>query len=127
MEDTNKLNNLMDTAMQNVKKLVDVNTVVGEPIFTPDGTTLIPISRVSLGFGGAGADFAQNKGYGGGTGCGVRVEPLGFIVVKDGSVRMMNVIPPANNTLDRLIDLVPTVADRVDEMIDKIKEDKAEK
>ena len=127
MEDTNKLNNLMDTAMQNVKKLVDVNTVVGEPIFTPDGTTLIPISRVSLGFGGAGADFAQNKGYGGGTGCGVRVEPLGFIVVKDGSVRMMNVIPPANNTLDRLIDLVPVVADRVDEMIDKIKEDKAEK
>ena len=127
MEDTNKLNNLMDTAMQNVKKLVDVNTVVGEPIFTPDGTTLIPISRVSLGFGGAGADFAQNKGYGGGTGCGVRVEPLGFIVVKDGSVRMMNVIPPANNTLDRLIDLVPAVADRVDEMIDKIKEDKAEK
>ncbi len=127
MEDTNKLNNLMDTAMQNVKKLVDVNTVVGEPIYTPDGTTLIPISRVSLGFGGAGADFAQNKGYGGGTGCGVRVEPLGFIVVKDGSVRMMNVIPPANNTLDRLIDLVPAVADRVDEMIDKIKEDKAEK
>lgn len=127
MEDTNKLNNLMDTAMQNVKKLVDVNTVVGEPIYTPDGTTLIPISRVSLGFGGAGADFAQNKGYGGGTGCGVRVEPLGFIVVKDGSVRMMNVIPPANNTLDRLIDLVPVVADRVDEMIDKIKEDKAEK
>ena len=127
MEDTNKLNNLMDTAMQNVKKLVDVNTVVGEPIYTPDGTTLIPISRVSLGFGGAGADFAQNKGYGGGTGCGVRVEPLGFIVVKEGSVRMMNVIPPANSTLDRLIDLVPTVADRVDEMIDKIKEDKAEK
>ena len=127
MEDTNKLNNLMDTAMQNVKKLVDVNTVVGEPIYTPDGTTLIPISRVSLGFGGAGADFAQNKGYGGGTGCGVRVEPLGFIVVKEGSVRMMNVIPPANNTLDRLIDLVPAVADRVDEMIDKIKEDKAEK
>ncbi len=127
MEDTNKLNNLMDTAMQNVKKLVDVNTVVGEPIYTPDGTTLIPISRVSLGFGGAGADFAQNKGYGGGTGCGVRVEPLGFIVVKEGSVRMMNVIPPANNTLDRLIDLVPVVADRVDEMIDKIKEDKAEK
>ena len=127
MEDTNKLNNLMDTAMQNVKKLVDVNTVVGEPIYTPDGTTLIPISRVSLGFGGAGADFAQNKGYGGGTGSGVRVEPLGFIVVKEGSVRMMNVIPPANNTLDRLIDLVPVVADRVDEMIDKIKEDKAEK
>ena len=127
MEDTNKLNNLMDTAMQNVKKLVDVNTVVGEPIYTPDGTTLIPISRVSLGFGGAGADFAQNKGYGGGTGCGVRVEPLGFIVVKEGSVRMMNVIPPANNTVDRIIDLVPTVIDRVDLMVDKIKDNKEEK
>ena len=117
----------METAMQNLKSMVDTNTIVGEPIYTPDGITLVPVSRVSMGFGGAGAEFAQNKGYGGGTGCGVKVEPIGFLIVKDGSVRMMNVIPPANNTVDRIIDLVPTVIDRVDLMVDKIKDNKEEK
>lgn len=126
MENSN-LGNLMETAMQNLKSLVDTNTIVGEPIYTPDGITLVPVSRVSMGFGGAGAEFAQNKGYGGGTGCGVKVEPIGFLIVKDGSVRMMNVIPPANNTVDRIIDLVPTVIDRVDLMVDKIKDNKEEK
>ncbi|HNX99320.1 MAG TPA: spore germination protein GerW family protein [Oscillospiraceae bacterium] len=126
MENSN-LGNLMETAMQNLKSMVDTNTIVGEPIYTPDGITLVPVSRVSMGFGGAGAEFAQNKGYGGGTGCGVKVEPIGFLIVKDGSVRMMNVIPPANNTVDRIIDLVPTVIDRVDLMVDKIKDNKEEK
>ena len=110
--------------MQNLKSMVDSNTVVGEPIITPDGITLVPVSRVSLGFGGGGAEFAQNKGYGGGTGCGVKVEPIGFLIVKDGSVRIMNVVPPADNTFDRIIDMVPGVVDRVDQMIDKIKENK---
>lgn len=125
MENSN-LGNLIETAMQNLKSMVDTNTIVGEPIYTPDGITLVPVSRVSMGFGGGGAEFAQNKGYGGGTGCGVRVEPIGFLVVKDGSVRMMNVIPPASNTVDRIIDMVPDVVDRVDQMIDKIKENKEE-
>ena len=125
MENSN-LGNLIETAMQNLKSMVDTNTIVGEPIYTPDGITLVPVSRVSMGFGGGGAEFAQNKGYGGGTGCGVRVEPIGFLVVKDGSVRMMNVIPPASNTVDRIIDMVPDVVDRVDQMIDKMKENKEE-
>ena len=86
--DNSNLGNLMETTMQNIKNMVDVNTVVGDPIFTPDGITLVPVSRVSFGFGGGGAEFAQSKGYGGGTGCGVRVEPIGFLVVKDGNVRM---------------------------------------
>ena len=110
--------------MQNIKNMVDVNTVVGEPIYTPDGITLVPISRMSFGFGGGGADFAQSKGYGGGTGCGVRIEPVGFMVVKDGGVRMINITPPANTTVDRIIDMVPDVLDRLDQMVDKIKEKK---
>jgi sporulation protein YtfJ len=122
--ENNNLGSLMETTMQNIKNMVDVNTVVGEPIFTPDGITLIPVSRVTYGFGGGGAEFAQSKGYGGGTGCGVKVEPVGFLVVKDGGVRMLNVIPPANNTLDRIIDMVPGLVEKVDEMIDKIKDGK---
>ena len=125
--ENNNLGSLMETTMQNIKNMVDVNTVVGEPIFTPDGITLIPVSRVTYGFGGGGAEFAQSKGYGGGTGCGVRVEPIGFLVVKDGNVRMLNVIPPANTTVDRIIDMVPGIVDKVDGMIDKIKEDKEDK
>jgi sporulation protein YtfJ len=125
MENSN-LGNLMETAMQNLKKMVDSNTIVGEPIFTPDGITLVPVSRISMGYGGGGAEFAQNKGYGGGTGCGVKVEPIGFLIVKDGSVRMLNVIPPANNTFDRIIDMVPDAVDRLDQMIDKLKEKKEE-
>lgn len=116
----------METAMQNLKSMVDTNTIVGEPIYTPDGITLVPVSRVTMGFGGGGAEFAQSKGYGGGTGCGVKVEPIGFIVVKDGCVRMMNVVPPASTTVDRIIDMVPDMVDRVDQMIDKIKENKEE-
>ena len=125
--DNSNLGNLMETTMQNIKNMVDVNTVVGDPIFTPDGISLVPVSRVSFGFGGGGAEFAQSKGYGGGTGCGVRVEPIGFLVVKDGNVRMLNVIPPANTTVDRIIDMVPGIVDKVDGMIDKIKEDKEDK
>lgn len=125
MENSN-LGNLMETAMQNLKSMVDTNTIVGEPIYTPDGITLVPVSRVTMGFGGGGAEFAQSKGYGGGTGCGVKVEPIGFIVVKDGCVRMMNVVPPASTTVDRIIDMVPDMVDRVDQMIDKIKENKEE-
>ena len=124
--ENNDRGSLMETTMQNSKNMGDVNTVVGEPIFTPDGITLIPVSRVTYGFGGGGAEFAQSKGYGGGTGCGVKVEPVGFLVVKDGGVRMLNVIPPANNTLDRIIDMVPGLVEKVDEMIDKIKDGKDE-
>lgn len=116
------LGTLMETAMQNLKNMVDSNTVVGDPIYTPDGITLVPISRISMGFGGAGADFAQNKGYGGGTGCGVKVEPIGFLIVKEGSVRLLNVVPPASNTLDRLIDLVPNVIDRVSQFVETVKD-----
>lgn len=124
MENNNNLGTLVESTMENIKKMVDVNTVVGEPIITPDGITLVPISRMTVGFGGAGADFAQSKGYGGGTGCGVKVDPIGFMVVKEGSVRMINIMPPANTTVDRIIDMVPDVLDRLDQMIDKIKENK---
>jgi len=119
MADTN-LDRLMESSMNNIRSVIDSNTVVGEPIYTPDGIMLIPLSRISVGFGGGAADFAVDKGYGGGSAYGVKVEPTGFLVVKDGNVRMMNVIPPANNTLDRIIDMTPGMMDKVNQMIEKI-------
>ena len=117
---TSNFEGLVENTMHNIKGLMDSNTIVGEPIYTPDGMTLIPISRVSMGYGGGGADFAQAKGYGGGTAYGVKIEPTGILIIKDGNVRLLNVLPPASNTLDRIIDMTPDMMEKVDQLIDKI-------
>ena len=129
MDNINPIGELMQTTMENVKNILKVDTVVGDPIYTPDGITLVPISRISVGFGGGGVEFGNKRGgdnrpYGGGNATGVKVDPIGFLVIKDGSVRMINVTPPASNTVDRLIDMVPQVIDRVDEFIEKQKQEK---
>ena len=126
MENTNPIGELMQTTMENVKNILKVDTVVGDPIYTPDGITLVPISRISVGFGGGGVEFGSKKEgetrpYGGGNATGVKIEPMGFLVIKDGNIRMINVTPPATTTVDRLIDMVPQVIDRVDEFIERQK------
>ena len=127
-EKVNPIGELMQTTMENVKNILQVDTVVGDPIVTPDGITLVPISKISIGFGGGGVEFGPKRKdgpqpYGGGNATGVKIEPFGFLVIKDGVVRMINVTPPANNTVDRIIDLVPQVIDRVDAFITKQKEE----
>ena len=122
--DKNPIGELMQNTMENVRSILKVDTVVGDPIYTPDGIMLVPISKISVGFGGGGVEFTQKKvgesrPYGGGNATGVKIEPIGFLIVKDGTVRMVNVTPPANTTVDRIIDLVPQVMDRVDAFIDK--------
>lgn len=122
--DNNPIGELMQNTMESVKNILKVDTVVGDPIFTPDGITLVPISKISVGFGGGGIELNSKKPgdgrpYGGGNATGVKIEPIGFLVIKDGCVRMINVTPPADNTVDRIIDLVPQVLDRVDAFIDK--------
>ncbi len=122
--DNNPISQLMQTTMDNVKNVLKVDTVVGDPIITPDGITLVPISKISLGFGGGGVEFGAKKAgddrpYGGGNATGVKIEPIGFLVIKEGTVRMINITPPASTTVDRIIDLVPQVMDRVDNFIDK--------
>ena len=113
----------MQSTMDNVKNILKVDEVVGEPIYTPDGITLVPISRISVGFGGGGVEFTPKKAgsrpYGGGNATGVKIEPIGFLVIKEGSVRMINITPPASTTVDRIIDLVPQVMDKVDAFISK--------
>ena len=127
--DNNPIGELMQTTMENVKNILKVDTVVGDPIFTPDGITLVPISKISVGFGGGGVELGGkgangSKGYGGGNATGVKIDPIGFLVIKEGVVRMINITPPASNTVDRIIDLVPQVMDRVDSFIAKQKEGK---
>ena len=128
--ENNPIGELMQNTMENVKNILKVDTVVGDPIYTPDGIMLVPISRISVGFGGGGVEFNSKKAgerpYGGGNATGVKIEPMGFLIIKDGVVRMVNVTPPASNTVDRVIDLVPQVMDRIDAFIDKHNEGKNE-
>lgn len=117
---------LMQTAMASIKDMVDVNTVIGEPVQTDGGTTVIPISKVSFGYVTAGGDISsQEKAqatekssdfpFAGGSGAGVSVQPVGFLVVSGDSVRML---PATCQTVaDRVVELIPTVIEDVRSMI----------
>lgn len=111
-----KINETMGLTMEKIKEMIDVNTVVGDPITTPDGTTLIPVSKVSLGFASGGTD-GNNLRFGAGAGAGVTITPIAFIVVKDGNTRMIYVAPPVNSALDKLVDMIPDAADKISEFI----------
>lgn len=111
----------MKTAMESIKEMVDVNTVVGDPVETPDGSVIVPVSRVSCGFAAGGSEFSpEGPGggdgesqlpFGGGSGAGVSVQPVGFLVVGNGTVRLLPV--DGNAIIDRLIDVTPQVINQV--------------
>lgn len=125
MEKKAPLSELMDTTMSKIREMVDSNSIIGEPITTPDGVTVIPISRVSFGFGSGGSDYGKTtEKFGGGGGGGVKIDPVAFLIVKDGITRMMPVAVPAVATVDRILELVPELMDRVENMIAKKKEEK---
>lgn len=119
------LSELMETTISKINEMVDSNAIVGEPITTADGVTLIPISRISFGFGSGGTDYGRNTDkFGGGGGAGIKVEPVAFVVVKDGAARLMPVGIPAHSPLDRALEMVPGLLDRVEGFINKKKEEK---
>ena len=114
-----KLPNMLENTIQKIRELVDVNSVIGDPITTPDGVTIIPVSKVSVGFGGGGSDFTKgNDAFGGGAGGGVKVTPICFLIVQGGNVRMMPVPVAANTTADRLVEMVPDTLDKITAFID---------
>lgn len=118
--DENRISEIMDVTMSKIRQLVDTNTMVGEPIVTPDGITAIPVSRVSFGFGSGGSsDMGKNKSYMGANGAGVKVEPVAFLIIKDGVCRMMNVAPSPTNTAERIVEMLPELIDRVEAFVDK--------
>ena len=112
--------------MQKMREMIDANTIVGDTITTDDGITLIPVSKVSFGFVGGGSDFAQKQdqksGFGGGTGAGVNITPVAFIVVNGDKVDMIYISPPSLTPVDRIIDAVPEVLDKISDFMGKDKE-----
>lgn len=124
------LSEMMTSSMGKIRDMVDVNTVVGDPITTPDGVTLIPITKVSVGYGGGGSDFptkgAGDNGFGGGAGAGIKITPMAFLVIRGESVRMLPVAEPASSSIDRIIELVPDLLDRLEDALRSLKDKKAE-
>ena len=114
---------LMNVTMDKIRQMADSNTIIGKPIKTDDGTTILPVSRISFGFASAGTDFdgknAANKDlFGGGSGAGVNIQPVAFLVVKDGCVRTIQ-LSDGSNTIDRALTLLPELVDKVSALLKK--------
>lgn len=133
MDKNNPISELMQESMAKLRELADTNAIVGQPIHTPDGVTLIPISRISLGVGGGGAIFGKKKdsnpegNLGSGMGAGASIDPVAFLIVKDGFTRVMPVAAPPLNTVDRIVEMTPDVIDKVTGFIEKQQAKKAAK
>lgn len=118
-----RLPNMLDNTIAKIREMVNANSVVGEPIVAGD-VTIVPISKISIGLGGAGSDFAtKNAGtgdspFGGGVASGIKITPIAFIVIKEGNVRMLPVSAPANTTADRLVEMVPETLDKIVAFVD---------
>ena len=114
---------LMNVTMDKIRQMADSNTIIGKPIKTDDGTTILPVSRISFGFASAGTDFdgknAANKDlFGGGSGAGVNIQPVAFLVVKDGCVRTIQLVD-GSNTIDRALTMLPELVDKVSALLKK--------
>ena len=115
----NKINALMDATVSKIRQLVDADTIIGKTITTPDGITVIPVSRMSFGIGTGGTTGSKGISFTGGNGAGVKVEPVGFFVIKDGTCRMISVNSSPISTMDRVVEMMPDVLDRIDNIVNK--------
>ncbi len=114
---------LMDTTLEKIKQMVDINTIIGEPIVTPDGTTIIPVSKIAYGFASGGSEFGNKqqpeaKLFGGGGGAGVTINPVAFIAISHGDVKLLNI---SNGTGEKAIALVPELVDTISGLFKKDK------
>ncbi|MEG0306356.1 MAG: GerW family sporulation protein [Clostridium sp.] len=122
--DNHPIENLMKSTMENIKNMIDVDTVIGNPVTAPDGTTIIPISKVSFGFASGGSEFKNSVGdastrhpFAGGSGAGISLKPVGFLVCHGNNIRFLSV--NETNPYDKLLDVVPQAIDMVSEFLHK--------
>ncbi len=116
------IGDMMGAAMDKIRSMVDSNMVIGQPIVTPDGVTLVPVSRVSFGFASGGKDktaAGSKPGIWAGSGAAVKVEPVGFHVIREGTARMVSIQPPASTTADRLLDMAPEIMEKIEGYLEK--------
>ena len=118
------LSEMMTETMKKIREMVDVNSVIGTPITAGD-VTVIPVTKVSVGYGGGGTDYAtknypanRDNAFGGGAGAGVNITPIAFLIVRGDSVRLLPVAEPASSSVDRLIELIPDLIDKAEGLLD---------
>ena len=118
---------MMDSAMENIRKFIDVNTIIGDPITAPDGTVVIPVSKVSYGFGAGGSELptkSEKQLFGGGSGMGINISPVAFIVLQNGDAKLLH-IADSSEPVNNVIKLVPEVIDKITAFINKKKDEKS--
>lgn len=120
------LPDMLGSSVAKIKEMIDANTVIGDPIQTPEGVTIIPVSKIKVGYAGGGSDFAP-KGYpanktnafGGGSGAAVTVTPVAFLIIKGENVRMLPVAEPATGSIERLVEMLPELIDQISPLLKK--------
>lgn len=123
MNEQHPIQGMMGTTMEKIREMVDVNTIIGDPITCPDGTTIIPVSRVGFGFAAGGSDWPSKqpqKLFGGGSGAGVSIQPLAFLVVSNGEVQILK-LDTTENTANRMVGIVPDVIQSIGDLFKKEK------
>lgn len=123
MSEKHPIEGLMQTAMESLKTMVDVNTILGDPVETPDGAIILPVSRVSVGFAAGGSEFSgantksseSSHPFGGGSGAGIALNPVAFLIVGRESVRLLPV--NQNAIYDRLIDMIPQFIGQIQDVV----------
>lgn len=119
-----EIKNLMQTAMNSIREMIDVNTIIGEMLEAGNGTSIIPVSKVSCGFFAGGGEYGKNQSlemeqaeypFAGGSGAGVSLQPVGFLIVNDDQIRLIGV--ENGNTIDRLLDSAPLFLDTLKKFI----------
>ena len=124
MASENKLQDIIQTSLENLRTLIDSNTIIGDPINTESGTTIIPVSKISMGYATGGLDYngkstSGKQNFGGGGGTGISITPVGFLTVKpNGNVEMVGIAPSPTGTVEQIADLI----ERSPEIFEKLKE-----
>ncbi|HHY71338.1 MAG TPA: sporulation protein YtfJ [Thermoanaerobacterales bacterium] len=125
--DEHPIQSLIKTSMESIKEMVDVNTIVGDAVETQDGSIIIPVSRVCFGFAAGGSEFDAKTSkendksekiklpFGGGSGAGVSVQPVAFMVVGQGQIRLLSI--NQNTTIERVIDIAPQIIDQINRIL----------
>lgn len=129
MSEKNHLENLVTGAMEKIREMVECETIIGKPITVADGTTIIPVSKVSFGFASGGSDLPSKNVkdlFGGGSGAGVSISPIAFIAISNGDVKLLQLSMGADKG-NAVINMVPEVIDKVTDFLNKKKEEKENK
>jgi len=124
------IENIMQITMNEIKQMVDVNTIVGDAIITPDGSTILPVSKVSFGFVTGGGEYGTKKEniqedtrhpFGGGGAAGITIYPIAFLILRNDDVKMLTVDHP--NTYETLIDKIPLILTQVKKMFEQSRQE----